>query len=111
MILKRGVTEGWNDFRPVLRSYINTVNWCWQSLRADLRPAFVRGAAEMWVYARNTLGPQTFAGLSDDSFAPPDFIYFARSFHNKLRALDNSYGNVYLDSVDMHVSMVKSAQR
>ena len=110
MILKRGVSEGWNDFRPVLQSYINTVNWCWTSLRPDLRPAFVRGAAELWVYARNTLGSNAFAGLADEDFAPPDFPYFVRSFQTKLHALNHSYGNVFLDSVDMHASMVGPAQ-
>jgi len=106
MVLKRGVSEGWNEFRSVLQSYMNTVNWCWQGLRPDLRPAFVRGAAELWVYARNTLDPKCFDGLSEDGFVPPDFAYFTGNFHDKLSSLDQSYGNVYLDSADMHVSMV-----
>ena len=112
MILKRGVTEGWNDFRPVLQSYINTVNWCWTGLRPDLRPAFVKGAAELWVYAQNTLGPGTFNGLPLDQFAPPDFAYYVAGFNDRLKALENSYGSIYLDSITMHPGMLaKSAAK
>ena len=106
MILKRGVTEGWNDFRPALQSYINTVNWCWTGLRADLRPAFVRGAAELWIYACNVLTPENFNGLSLDQFFPPDFVFYANDFRGRLAALDKSYGSIYLDSINMHPSML-----
>lgn len=105
MILKRGVSEGWNDFRPALQSYANTVNWCYKGLRPDLRPAFVRGAAELWVYALNTLAPRSFNGLSTDLFAPPDFAFYVAGFRERLKALDLSYGSIYLDSINMHPSM------
>lgn len=110
LMLKRGVTEGWNDFRPMLRSFVNTVNWCWSGLRADLRPAFERGAAELWVYAQITLDPAAFADLPDEKFIPPDFPYYVRKLRTKLRPLEQSYGSIYLDSFDMHTVMVKSAQ-
>lgn len=106
MILKRGVSEGWNDFRPALQSYINTVNWCWSGLRPDLRPAFVKGAAELWVYANNTLGAHSFNGLPLDLFTPPDFIFYVNGFRDRLSALDHSYGSIYLDSINMHPGMV-----
>ena len=107
LVLKRGVSEGWNDFRPVLSSFIRTVNWSWGKLRVDLRPAFERGAAELWAYARTTLDPAAFDGLSEDQFAPPDFAFYAKNFRDKLRALDRSYGAVYLDSIDMHPAMLQ----
>ena len=107
MILKRGVTEGWNDFRPALQSFVNTVNWSYAGLRADLRPAFVRGAAEMWVYATNTLAPRSFNGLTVEQFTPPDFGFYVTGFRDRLRALDLSYGSIYLDSINMHPSMQK----
>ncbi len=111
LMLKRGVSEGWNDFHPMLRSFVNTVNWSWSNLRADLRPTFVRGAAELWVYAQNTLGPAQFQGLPDNSFAPPDFSYHANVVRQKSKAMNGSYANVYMDSVDMHVAMVRATQR
>jgi FkbM family methyltransferase len=110
LMLKRGVTEGWNDFRPMLRSYINTVNWCWNGLRVDLRPAFERGAAELWVYAQITLDATAFRDLPTESFAPPDFPYYVRKLRAKLKPLEQSYGSIYLDSFDMHTVMIKSAQ-
>lgn len=110
MMLKRGVTEGWNDFRPMLRSFVNTVNWCWHGLRVDLRPAFERGAAELWVYAQITLDPAAFRDLPNEAFAPPDFPYYVRKLRDKLKPLEHSYGSIYLDSFDMHTVMIKSAQ-
>ena len=108
LVLKRGVSEGWNDFRPALQSFINTVNWCWQGLRVDLRPEFVKGAAELWIYACNTLAPHNFNGLSVDQFAPPDFAFYTDGFRDRLTALDQSYGSIYLDSINMHQGMVGS---
>ena len=107
LVLKRGISEGWNDFRPVLTSFIRTVNWCWTNLRADLRPAFERGAAELWAYANCALDAQAFHGLDDGLFAPPDFAFYARNFRDKLRLLDRSYGSVYLDSINMHPAMLR----
>lgn len=107
LMLKRGVSEGWTDFAPMLQSYVNTVNWCWSGLRADLRPAFEQGAAELWVYAQNTLDPAAFQDLPDNPFAPPDFAYYLRCLRAKLQPLDQSYGNIYLDSVNMHPALVK----
>ncbi|MEO8241876.1 MAG: FkbM family methyltransferase [bacterium] len=111
MMLKRGVSEGWNDFHPMLRSFVNTVNWSWSNLRQELRPAFERGAAELWVYAQNTLGAAQFQGLPDDGFAPPDFSFFVTDFRKKSKALHGSYASVYLDSIDMHVGMVSARHR
>lgn len=111
MALKRGITEGWNDFRPMLSSFVNTVNWCWTNLRHDLRPAFEQGAAELWVAARCTLDDGSFVGLGDESFAPPDFGFYCRRYSDRLRHLDRNYGNAYLDSIQMHPSIVKSLTR
>ncbi len=107
MVLKRGISEGWNDFRPMLSSFVRTVNWCWNHLRPDLRPAFERGAAELWAYAHAALETSAFEGIGDDQFAPPDFAYHARTFRARLRLLEGSYGSVYLDSIDMHPTMLQ----
>jgi len=108
LMLKRGMTEGWNDFRPMLRSYVNTVNWCWSGLRPDLRPAFEKGAAELWVYAQNTLPPATFQDVPNEAFTPPDFAYHVRTLRAKLTSLDQSMGSIYLDAFEMHTAMMKS---
>ena len=105
VVLKRGVSEGWNDFRPVLASFIRTVNWCWHHLQADLRPAFERGAAELWAYAETALDRGAFHGLAEDQFAPPDFSFYLRGARDRLRGLNGTYGSVYLDSIDMHAAM------
>ena len=47
-----------------------------------------------------------FEGITDDQFAPPDFAYHARTFRDRLRHLDRSYGSVYLNSIDMHPEML-----
>ena len=111
MVLKRGITEGWNDFRPMLASYVKTVNWCWTSLRADLKPAFEQGAAELWVLARFTLDDGSFAGLGDDQFLPPDFGHYCRRATDRLRHLDRNYGHAYLDSILMHPGTVRALMR
>lgn len=111
MVLKRGITEGWNDFRPMLASYVKTVNWCWSSLRADLKPAFEQGAAELWVLARFTLDEGSFAGLGDEQFLPPDFGHYCRRATDRLRHLDRNYGHAYLDSILMHPGTVRALSR
>lgn len=111
LVLKRGITDGWNDFRPTLSSFVRTINWAWANLRSDLRPPFVRGAAELWAYARKSLPPSGFDGLSDDQFDPPDFAFLARAATEKLRDLDGSFVAVYLDSIDMHPSMLHLSGR
>lgn len=108
MMLKRGMTEGWNDFHPMLRSFVNTVNWCWSGLRPDLRPAFEKGAAELWVYAQNTLPAATFNDLPITAFVPPDFGYYVQTLRSKLKPLDQTLGSIYLDSFEMHTAMIKS---
>ena len=105
LVLKRGISDGWNDFRPVLSSFINTVNWCWTALRPDLRPAFVLGAAELWAYARVSLPHAAFDGLDDSLFAAPDLAYHSGKFRDRLRHLDGTFGAVYLDAITMHPAM------
>ena len=91
LVLKRGVSEGWNDFRPVLASFVKTVNWGWTNLCADLRPAFELGAAELWACAQASLDQGAFSGLTDDQFAPPDFAYHAGHFRDKLRQIGRAH--------------------
>lgn len=109
LALKRGVADGWSDFEPVLRSYINTVNWITAKLRPELRPSFIKGSAELWVYARKTLGEDVFRNLPNSLFEPLDFPHYVKVLEERLRGFDVSYGWSYLDSFEMHVPMMKSA--
>ncbi|MES2844311.1 MAG: FkbM family methyltransferase [Pseudomonadota bacterium] len=107
MMLKRGLAEGWGDFHPVLRSYVNTVNWIGGGLRADLKPVFAKAAAELWVYMQKSLGPQLFATLPVTEFHDFDFAHHVEHFTTKLARLPNSFMWSYLDSAMMHVDAVR----
>lgn len=110
LMLKRAMAEGWNDFTPLLRSFVNTVNWITAKLRPDLRPAFLRGAAELWVYARKALGDLPFQDLPISVFEPADFSHHAGVLETRLKHLDASYAWTYLDSFEMQVPMMKAAR-
>lgn len=111
MALKRGMTEGWGDFRPMLASFVNTVNWSWAKLRPDLRPAFEQGAAELWVAARQVVDASAFDGLGDERFSPPDFGFYCRLQLDRISHLPPTYGHAYLDSIRMHPSAVRYLAR
>jgi glycosyltransferase involved in cell wall biosynthesis len=108
LMLKRGINEGWSDFFPLLKSFVNTVNWIYGRLRPDLREPFLKGAAELWVYARKTLGVNEFDGLPDSVFQAVDFSFYTKKLEADLSAFGVSYGWIYLDSLEMQVPMVKS---
>ena len=108
LILKRGISEGWSDFAPVLKSFVNTVNWIYGRLRPDLREPFLKGAAELWVYARKTLGANEFNSLPDSVFLAADFSFYTKQLEANLSSFGVSYGWIYLDSFEMQVPMVKS---
>ena len=110
LMLKRAMSEGWNDFDPLLRSFVNTVNWITAKLRPDLRPAFVKGAAELWVYARKTLGEHAFRDLPATAIDAADFSHYVSVLEAKLKGMDNSYAWTYLDSFEMQVPMMKAAR-
>ena len=109
LALKRGIADGWPDFEPVLRSFINTVNWITAKLRPELRPSFIKGAAELWVYSRKALGEEVFRTLPNSLFEPLDFPHYVATLEERLKTFDASYGWSYLDSFEMHVPMIKSA--
>lgn len=111
LVLKRGLDEGWERFDIVLTSYINTVNWISTKLRPDLYNSFVRGAAELWVYAQKSLDPDFFAELPVSLFHPPEFSDCVSGFQDKLQGLPNSYAWSYLDSFEMQVPLMKSLRR
>jgi len=111
MMLKRGLADGWNDFDPILQSYVNTVNWIHGGLRPDLKPDFIRGAAELWVYMQKALGPGPFKKIDKSRFDAVDFDYHVRHYTDRLKGLGVSYMWGYLDSAVMHVDAVRAGQK
>ncbi|MDT8853526.1 FkbM family methyltransferase [Paracoccaceae bacterium Fryx2] len=111
LMLKRALSEGWNDTGPLLRSYVNTVNWCWSGLRPDLRPVFVKAAAELWVWMQKALGPAAFRDLPDSEIHLPDFGHYTGRLHRLLHDIGPSHGWAYLDAIDMHVPMLRAARK
>ncbi|MFT7595548.1 MAG: FkbM family methyltransferase [Paracoccaceae bacterium] len=111
MMLKRGLAEGWNDFDPILKSFVNTVNWINGGLRPDLKPDFIRGAAELWVYMQKALGPAPFERFDKTSFDAVDFDYHVQAYTDKLAGLSVSFMWGYLDSAVMHVDAVRAGKK
>lgn len=109
LLLKRALSEGWNDLAPLLRAYVNTANWCWKGLRSDLRPGFVRAAAELWVYMQKSLPAEAFASVPDSEFLLPDFRHYTKRMHLLLHDLGPSYGWAFLDAMGMQVPMVRES--
>ncbi len=108
LVIKRGIAEGWGRFDIILSSYINTINWISAKLRPDLYAPFVKGAAELWVYARKGLEADVFKNLSVDLFHPAEFAGHVSAFEEKLKRFPNSYAWAYLDSFEMQVPLMKS---
>lgn len=108
LMLKRGLAEGWNDFRPLVQSYVNTVNWIEAGLRTDLRPLFIEGAAELWVWMRKALGDWVFSGIGPEVVVNPDFLLHVRLNETRLAGLPQSFVWGYLDSPLMHVEAVRA---
>ena len=111
MMLKRGLNEGWNDFGPLIRSFANTINWIHEGLRPDLKPKFLKAAAELWVYMQKALGNWAFRAVPDDTVTAVDFPFFVRLFHEKLKDFGVAYSWAYLDAAGMHPAMVKGDKR
>jgi hypothetical protein len=111
LALKRGLAEGWGDFRPFLCSFVNTVNWGWTQLRPDLRPMFEIGAAELWVAARMALDATAFEGLDESGFTPPDFAFHVRRKLDRLVPTERNFGLAHLDSIRMHPSIMRALAR
>lgn len=106
LALKRGLAEGWPDFQPMLQSYIHTVNWTSGNLREDLVPAFVRGAAELWVLAGKILGEAALAPFPLEDFHNPQIAEAIRGLTPLLADLPQSTAFVHLDALQWQVPMV-----
>ncbi|HEU0222597.1 MAG TPA: glycosyltransferase [Paracoccaceae bacterium] len=59
-MLAEHLREGWEDAGPLVTAMVHTMNWSGRMLGEALRPAFVRGAAELLVFSEKALGPALF---------------------------------------------------
>ena len=108
LVLKRALSEGWNDLQPLITSFINTVNWTHAGLRPDLKPVFVRAVAELWVVMQKALGPGAFRDFPESLLKLPDLDHHLARLRSRLADIDDRYAWAYLDSADMHAQMVKA---
>lgn len=107
MMVKRGIREGWSDFRALGQSFVNTVNWIHGGLRPDLKPEFLRGAAELWALMGKTLGYGAFGDIPLSAFTAPDFQFHVAHYENTLSNFHTMYAWIYLDGTRMHAPLMK----
>lgn len=107
LVLKSGLQEGWNDFRPILRQFREWVNRTSRHLESEERVTFVQGAAEVWVYARKALGSAAFDDLPESCFEPLDFSYYCGRLLDRLSSFGDSYSWAYFDGLGLQSRFVK----
>ncbi len=106
LILKKSLQEGWNHVDPILRSYVNTINWSLKNLRRDLLADFLKGAAELWVYFLKSLHMRPLQEELQGQIEHPDFAHYVRLFEERLRGRQDAFSWVYLDSIRFHPSTI-----
>lgn len=107
LALKRGLQEGWNGFEPLLRSYVNTVDWTHGGLRPDLATPFLEAAGELWVIMEKALGAWAFRDFPDSVFATKGMHEHAERVRRNLRGIGDSHAFAWLDSANMHAGLVR----
>jgi hypothetical protein len=111
LIGKRAVAEGWNDLVPVMQSFVNTVNWVHRGLRPDLKPLFLKGAAELWVMLELSFGRAAFGPVAAEAVEAWDFRHHAETVRRRLGTRAGGYGWVHLDGWTLHPDMVRARGR
>ncbi|PQO22114.1 hypothetical protein C2I36_14675 [Rhodobacteraceae bacterium WD3A24] len=107
LALKRGLQEGWRRFTPLLRSYVNTIDWTYDGLRDDLKAPFLAAAAELWVLMEKALGPEAFGDFPDTVFVTEGFGEQANRVRRRLDGLEGSHAFAWLDSAMMHADILR----
>lgn len=108
LTLRRAISDGWHDFAPLLRAFVNTVNWVSQGLRPDLLPAYLQGVAELWVLAGKVLGPRVTENFPASDFLARDLAPRIAAVEALLADLPQATAYVFLDSPNAHVPMVRA---
>ena len=109
MALKRAIAEGWADFTPIVASFASTINWTAQTIRPDLRPRFLRGAAELWVLIGKALGSTVYKRADQSAVTAPEFADYVEEFTGRYRAYDQSYSWVHLSTIEMSPDLVRAS--
>lgn len=112
MIARRALKEGWNDFAPIIVSYLHTVQWIHSTLREDLKPVFTKAAAQLWVFMKHAFPKGSTDVLAVDAFDNiPRFEQTVRVLEARIKGLPDGPAWAYLDTAGFHVPMVRSMQR
>ncbi|MFQ5438511.1 MAG: FkbM family methyltransferase, partial [Paracoccaceae bacterium] len=101
MLLKRGMQEGWNDFKPLRRAYCATVASVPEELPEGLRQAYADGAAELWVLLEMALGDES-GEIPNDICALPGFEKRVSDLRDRLGKLPANFAWSYLDAIHFH---------
>ena len=107
MALRRGLTEGWSDFRPLMISYIHTINWSTDNLPEALAPDFLRGAAELWVLAGKILPDLDRRRLVAGGFGHPAMAEAISRLETLLADLPASAAYAHLDALQWHAGIMR----
>ncbi|NGM37066.1 glycosyltransferase [Methylobacterium sp. DB0501] len=111
LLLKRSVSEGWNNFHEFCQCIVNTFNWSLDRIREDLVGDFIEGAAELWLAIERCYGLSVFGKLSEADILHADF---AKTLNQKRRQASSSrlgYGACYLDTMLMQPPTVDLSRR
>lgn len=107
LVLRRALSEGWSDFRPVATSFFNTLRWSHGLLREGLRAPFLSGAAELWVYMTRSFGT-ALSGIPGPEDLPEAFARHVAAIEARLDRLGDGYGFAWLDAPRLHPDMVRA---
>ncbi|MCL4187866.1 MAG: FkbM family methyltransferase [Rhodobacteraceae bacterium] len=108
LLARRALSEGWNGMSPLMRSFVNTVNWNWANLRADLQPDFAAAAAELWAVLEGALGQAAFAGVQAGEITAEGFAPALRRARTRLSGLAAGEALAFLDSCALHTPLVRA---
>lgn len=106
MVTKRSVQEGWNNFSPILRSLVNTINWSVRGLRQDLVGDFLKGAAELWIYLYKSMNQKKIMKTLVNEVEHYDFKHYVQRMIDASGKGNDYFSWVYLDSYRFHPSMM-----
>ncbi|MCC6306593.1 MAG: FkbM family methyltransferase [Rhodobacteraceae bacterium] len=108
LLARRALAEGWNGMGPIVRSYVNTLNWNWANLRPDLQAPFAAAAAELWAVLEGALGPAAFAGVAAGEVRATGFAPALRQVRTRLAGRAAGEALAFLDSCALHTPLVRA---
>ncbi len=95
-LMQAAIEEGWDDFRPLMQSVVNCVNWTVGKLRPDLVGPFLEAAAEAIVCGEKALGAKLLREPAVELIHHPDFRVFHADWTRRLERLPPGYWAAYV---------------